>query len=138
MGSWPSSPWGNGIRHGCRVSSGGLCNDDAGPRTQLVAESNGIYAGAWIAPRGAVHRQLLYRRRLLIDRTLEETYRIESQRVHVPDSGWNRSGRRSGSFTWVIASRLVGLSVLAAESISQALLGLELSRDHGRAVVEIA
>jgi len=37
-----------------------------------------------------------------------------------------------------IASRLVGLSVLAAVSISQALLGLELSRDHGRAVVEIA
>lgn len=35
----------------------------------------------------------------------------------------------------LIASRAVGLSVLAAVSISQALLGLELSREHTRAAL---
>ena len=77
LGSWPSPPWSNGVRHGCGVSSSGLCNDDAGPRTELVAESDGIYAGLWIAPRRAIHRQFLCGRRLPIDLTLEETRRVE-------------------------------------------------------------
>jgi len=37
----------------------------------------------------------------------------------------------------LIASRVVGLSVLAAVSISQALLGLELSREHTRAALAV-